>query len=110
MVKACLDRNMHVFCESLLPWIRPRKALAGIAEQKTPGDSSRVSLSIRRLLPGILKRLLAAGVLDKFTTFDRRLWFSGACLKARRGELVGGRVWMLVTDLCSHAVDLVNTS
>jgi len=109
MVKAALDRNMHVFCEkpfSLDP--AEGKTLVSIAEQKRlvtqVGYHYRFVASFQEM-----KRLLAAGVLGQIHHIRSEVYGSvvlrpqGSTWRTRREE-GGGCLY----DYASHAVDLVN--
>ncbi len=109
MVKAALDRNMHVFCEkpfSLDP--AEGKALANIAEQKRlvtqVGYHYRFVASFQEM-----KRLLVAGVLGRIHHIRSEVYGSvvlrpqSSTWRTRKEE-GGGCLY----DYASHAVDLVN--
>ena len=109
MVRAALERDMHVFCEK--PFcLDPAegKELAGIAERKhlvtQVGYHYRFVASFQEM-----KRLLEAGVLGQIHHIRSEVYGSvvlrpqGATWRARKEE-GGGCLY----DYASHAVDLVN--
>jgi scyllo-inositol 2-dehydrogenase (NADP+) len=109
MVKAALDRNMHVFCEKPFG-LDPAegRTLAGIAEQRhlvtQVGYHYRFVASFQEM-----RRLLAAGVLGQIHHIRSEVYGSvvlrpqGATWRTRKEE-GGGCLY----DYASHAVDLVN--